>query len=44
VEKAAMLTKCANPDCREEFLSLRRGRLFTAEPKGSRDGHFDSND
>lgn len=28
-----MLTKCANPNCREEFRSLRSGRLFVAEPK-----------
>lgn len=27
-----MLSKCANPSCREEFHSLRRGRLFVAEP------------
>jgi hypothetical protein len=27
-----VLTKCANPTCSEEFRSLRRGRLYVAEP------------
>jgi hypothetical protein len=27
-----VLSKCANPGCREEFRSLRKGRLFFAEP------------
>lgn len=31
-----MLSKCANPGCREEFRSIRKGRLFFAEPTTAR--------
>ena len=31
-----MLTKCANPTCREEFRSLRWGRLFVTDPATAR--------
>jgi len=27
-----MLSKCANPDCSEKFLSLRKGKLFYLAP------------